>query len=263
MDVTKRLWLVAVLVACAVLLLPSIALAKDKLTIRGVGGVYVVAKGSSFKLTGSLKGNAHTKHWDQHVPLGLEKRVNGRWIDIAVVRPAKGGGFAFPMRRPSSGVYRVRYHGCNHYQAASRQFRIKGGTAGPTVPMKLDPKISVDRVMLFGPPMTTRSVDGLPFQAHISTGQSAEAMAGDHLRVSALASISGATYTPVGSNLAPAYIASTNFGGSTEITVGPIFAARQDADGTPYNYYKIQADWDGNEYTNAGSATSEVWNAER
>ena len=53
----------------------------------------------------------------------------------------------------------------------------------------------------------------------------------------------------------------TSFGGSTEVTVGsypvPIFDGAHNS----YGWYKFEADWDGNQFTNPGSATSDPMRA--
>ena len=83
-------------------------------------------------------------------------------------------------------------------------------------------------------------------------------MTGLNLRISVLGSISpgseGATYTVIYTEST-----ATGFGGSGEVTVGPLPVPRMDADGAWFNFYEIKADWLGNLLTTPGSATSQPY----
>jgi hypothetical protein len=261
---TKRVIGAVLLVCCMALALPGMALASlPHPKISGVHSVYVVNKGHNLTVTGLVTGKKSTKHWDEHAPFEVEKRVKGRWVDLMIFRPKSGGSFKFTLNRPPAGTYRVRYDGCEHYSFANDVFRIKGGTDGPIKVVKLDPALTVDGVQLVRRQPTSRQlavtseVPTMALSATIHTGLPAEAMIGNHLTITALASLTGATYTVVWTN--PAV---TGFGGSTDITVSPIVVPQLDGDGHWYNYFKVRADWGGNDYTNAGSATSNPWGAD-
>ena len=258
----KRLLGTVLLAGSIAIALPAMAMASlPHPTFSGVKHTYIVKHGANLTVTGKVKGKASTKHWDQHAPFEIEKLVKGRWVDLLVFRPKANGKFKVTLRKPSHGTYRVRYDGCEHYSRASRVFHIKGGSAiKPIVESKLDPQLSVTGVERapLGTALKPQALDPViwDFTAVVHTGLPAEAMAGTHLTITALGSISGATYTVVYTVPTP-----SGFSGSQAVTVGPIPVPIND--GVSYfSDIKIKADWAGNEFTNAGSASSDPFSIE-
>ena len=258
---TRRLFGVVLLVGCMMLALPGVAMAKlPRPKITGLKRVYIVKKGASLTIGGQIKGNASTKRWNRHVPLEVEKLVKGRWVDlIGAFEPRANGKFKVTMRKPGRGSYRVCFDGCEHYAFGATGFYIRSGNVnkrGPVV--KLNPELSVSQPWLENAGFDARKlatvsqVPTMPLAAAIHTGLSAEAMNGNRLTLTALARISGETsYTVVWTSSAP-----VGFSGSADITVSPIVVPEQDQFGHWYEFFKVRAEWLGNDYTNPGSAES-------
>jgi len=134
---------------------------------------------------------------------------------------------------------------------------------------KVDPQLSVTtpseqlvqvngdvprRLTRMQPSVDTDGVSVWLLAAKVHTGQPAGLMLGTHLHISVLGSLSGATYTVI-YPIPPSTI-TTSFGGSTDVTVGPYPVPQADGANNPYLWFKFKADWDGNEFTLPGSATS-------
>ena len=259
----KRLLLVTLLVMCALFALPGAALAKAHIQIHGVKSVYMVNYGANLTVNGWLTSKLSTKHWDRR-RLEIEYRRNGTWIDIIHFKPLADGDFTFFLHNPPAGTYRVHFDGDWRYHHANDVFVIKR-------PSKVDPLLSVTTpqqtigIVNTLPPgrriaETRRSqdTDGVSLwilAAKVHTGQPAALMLGNHLHISVLGSLTGATYTVVYPT-PPLPPVVTGFGGSTEVTVGPYPVPQTDGADNLFRWYKFQADWDGNDFTVPGSATS-------
>jgi hypothetical protein len=259
----KRLFALLALVALLCLALPSIALAHhlDKLTIKGIGSSYSVAVGKNLTLTGRLRGEPETKHWDLHVPMRIQRLVKGRWVDMQIIRPKGNGYFTFTLVKPSRGTYRALYPQCEHYYSRAAKFYV--GSKNPYVPkpvVKLDPQLSVNDVGMGGPlrnsvqPAALQTVTVYPIWlgASVHTTAPVEAMSGTHLTMSVYGSLDG------GSTYSLLYTTPTagSFGGAPMVLVGPYVVPANTDQGDWYDHYYLKADWSGNEFTNAGSASS-------
>lgn len=249
----KRLLLVAVLTVCAMLVLPGAAFAsKRTIKYHGVHSVYVVSQGSNLTAGGWVTSNKSPKRWDG-MRFEIERKINGKWKDITVFWPSAGGTFTFFLHNPPAATYRVHYDGDSCYGIANDVFVI-------VRPAKVDPELSVTAprqvMMQFGArSLEADSVVVWLLEAKVHTGQPAGRMLGTHLHITALGSLTGATYTVV--YPVPPSTITTSFGGSTDVTVGPYPIPRLDGTGNPWGWFKFKADWDGNEFTNPGSATSD------
>ena len=252
---SKRvLWaVVPALLLC--LALPSTALAKGHVHFNGVKAVYAVAAGKNLKVVCTIHGDQGTTHWNDHGFFEIEKRVKGSWVDLTDdVKPSNSGKFSATLSKPSTGLYRVNFDGCEHFHAASKEFLIKR----PKQVKKLDPLLSVNSAQILLPQaspanssIVADSVATVPCVGVVHTGRSPSTMSGLHLRIQALASLSGATYTVV-------YTDPTlrGFSGSQNMTAGPVPVPQRDSSGNWYSYFKIKAAWLGNAKTKPGSATS-------
>lgn len=249
-----------VLVIALCVAMPGAALAKGNVSFSSIKGKYTVASRANLTVTAWLHVKSSTADLSMHAPVVVQRKVGGKWRDILVVRPGSHGRFKFTLVRPHAGDYRVVYPGCRHYRPRAVHFDVSHGTS--TTPLrssvKLLPLLSVRDVssMFFISSAKTdrRSLALIrplwPVSFDIETSQSPEAMTGSNLTFRVSASITGATYTPVYS-----FPSGFGFGGKSSVyltAAAPIF----DPVSTDfYNYYRVDAVWNGNRFTRSGSAS--------
>lgn len=252
----KRLFWALVLALALCMVLPATAFAKGTVSYTGIKSKYYVAKGKNLTVTGRAWGKPAPRDWRDHWPFEIEKWNGKRWVDVTDYVPVtKAGNLKIKLIKPSAGLYRMHYDGCKHYYAASKKFRIFSKNPVVVQPVaKLDPLLSVDIAdYQYIQGLSTQAlVDGFLIQGHIHTGQSAEKMTGVNLQVTALASLSGATYTPV--YTVPGTL---SFNGTQDTTPALLPVPWRDDNGNLFSYYKLRADWLGNEATNPGTAESQ------
>jgi hypothetical protein len=233
--------------------MPGVALARGSVRFSSVKRSYTVSKGADLRVSGAVSSGRAVVDWSVHRPLIVQRLVRSSWKDLLVVTLGSNGKFAFTLPKPHSGDYRVLYPGCPHFAETAKCFDVHGGTSktGVGSSAKLDPMLSLVGLHVtygFTGSGSGRSVQGMspllvPLVVSVVTSQSPEAMAGYYLRYHVLASITGATYTPVFE-----FPSAVSFSGGHTLQLGAVVPSR-DASNVWFSAYKVVATWGGNRFT--------------
>jgi hypothetical protein len=264
----RRAWIVLALAAITCLAMTATAMAISPVTVTGPRSHYDVPSGRSLTIAGTVAAS-YLPDWSNQAPVIVQLWTGKVWKDLFVLRMSSAGAYKFTLTKPHDGTYRVQYPGCRHFYPGVKAFTVDGGTAATVAGSvkKLYPYLTITNAGWTVPRGTAKAASSGPLalmptqvalQFDLGSAQSYDAMCSFNIRYRVYASFTGATYTPT-----PVYISPSLMGFNSSrarlIAAVPLWAPGETPDmDNWYRYFRIEATWAGNRYTNFGEAVSVV-----
>ena len=244
---SKRLSAVLAAAIAVCLFAPGVALARDTVKITGLKSAYTVGHGHGLTDSGKVVTHPNASDWSVHGRVQLQRLVDGSWTTVDKIEPSESGAFKFTLHKAAAGSYRVRFPGCEHYDAKNRNFVIK-----------YSPKLSIGALSIWRGYRTDYLANRwLMLQARVTSKLPARYLKTGELTFRSYASTDNVTFHQI--FVSPN---GTSFGGSNEITMAPLPVLDwAGLSGGDIRSYKVRVYWSGNASTVRGSVLSKAFEA--